>query len=619
MVRYIREWYLKREKVNTTSGMTDPEVGKLQAAAGDGTHEVGFNTPESETWTQPPPTQPSTIKKKRKQSAQVRLQQPLWAALASTKIVVMKEYELSHAASESAGSNATDIHNLGNAPFDRQPHQIWISYIGSDEACFSTSHFPELAYDAKPVIKEVEHGTRPSGIDLTKPFYVRVNNAFWQPTRIFTVEDMSDNPEDGPRFTGDIYGLRPASKYVCDFVDTATDEVIFSTSIRTAQKPQRETDGPAPAVPDDQQPRRPDSPATTLKTSIAAAEAKLADEKNRLKTLRKEWKARINALKKDSELTENQLASAGNHDEKYKQKIRQQETQKAQAERDTERLGEQLKNFDTAPELGDRKKKMDRAYNTEKKVFDSAQKGFKEHKTRLESEVKAREVEKSNLNTRRNKIATRIAKVENELANITDANNRGLDEAERRNQERAMWQEHIAGIENNYLERLAHVRSANAARAEHIRTAQTQLQSFHDYVNSANEMPYDMAGLSEPFQQTSTWNPNPAAPPHFPTGMWANSSADLTSTMTSTAGPSTWQPPPTAAPFEPRMSKFRGRSSSMLSDVSGFTQSSEDDANSPIGTQLPGRTWAASRAIKDGSMRSSGSGSGSFGDPASPT
>ncbi|KAI9155150.1 Ubiquitination network signaling protein acrB [Paramyrothecium foliicola] len=618
MVRYIREWYLKREKVNASSGASDPEVGKLQAAVGDGAHDAGFNTPESEAWTQPT-LQPSTTKKKRKQSAQVRLQQPLWAALASTKIVVMKEYELSHAASESAGSNATDIHNLGNAPFDRQPGQIWISYIGSDEVCFSTSSFPELAYDAKPA-KQNGHEGRPSGIDTTKPFYVRVNDAFWQPTRIFPIDDSSDNPQDGPRFTGDIYGLRPASKYVCEFVDTQTDEVLFSTSIRTAQELQRETDGPAPAVPDDQQPRRPDSPATTLKTSIAAAEAKLADEKNRLKTLRKEWKARINALKKDNELTDNQLSSAGNHDEKYKQKIRQQETQKAQAERDTERLADQLKNFDTAPELGERKKKMERAYNAEKKVFDAAQKSFKEHKTRLENEVKVREVEKSNLNTRRNKIATRIAKVENELANITDANNRGLDEAERRNQERGVWQEHIAGIESNYHDRLALVRTANATRSEHIRNAQTQLNSFHEYMNSANGMPYDMADQGPAFQQPSTWNPNPAAPPHFPTSMWTNSSTDLAPSMTTTAGPSSiplWQPPPTAPPFEPRVSKSRGRSSSMLSDISGFTQSSEEDTSSPIGMQLPSRLWAADRLRKEGSMRSSGSGSSGepYGEP----
>lgn len=628
IVRYIREWYLRREKANASAGVSDPEVGKPPSVAGDTSNEGGFATPDTDMSYQPT-SHMSTNKKRRKQSTQVRLQQPLWAALASTKIVMVKEYELSHASTESAGSNATDIHNLGNAPFNSQPGQIWISYIGSDEVCFSTSHFPE-ADDAEP-LKVNGHAPRPSGIDISKPFYVRVNNAVWQPTRIFPVEDSAEDSELGTRWTGDIYGLRPASKYVCEFVDSQTDKVIFTTSIRTIQETLRETDGTSAALPNGQRSLRPDSPATTLKTSIAAADAKLADEKLRLKTLRKEWKTRTNALKKDNELTDNQLSSAGNHDEKYKQKIRQQETQKAQAERDTELLIEQLKSFDSAPELVDRKKKIEKSYSSEKKVFEAAQKTFKEYKIGLEKEVKAKEVEKSNLNTRRNKIATRIAKVENELANLTDANNRGLDEAERRNQERAVWQEHVAGIEANYNERLAQVRAANANRSEHIRNAQTQLSSFHEYMNSANGMPFEMAAdvthaqLGPPFQPSGAWNPNPAAAPHYPAGLWQSNGDVLPSVSAPAIHPvSLWQPPPTAPPFEPRVTRSRGRSSSMLSNVSGFTQSSGDDVASPP-VENPHHhhhhhhhhmkhIWA-SRTRTGGS---SGSGSGSNGDPTSP-
>ncbi|KAH8685261.1 hypothetical protein BGZ61DRAFT_455189 [Ilyonectria robusta] len=629
IVRYIREWYLRREKANASTGVSDPEVGKPPSVTGDMANDAGFATPDTDVSFQPA-TGPSTNKKRRKQSTQVRLQQPLWAALASTKIVMVKEYELSHAASESAGSNATDIHNLGNAPFNSQPGQIWISYIGSDEVCFSTSHFPES--DDSSQSQSNGHAPRPSGIDTSKPFYVRVNNAFWQPTRIFSVQDSAEDSERGARWTGDIYGLRPASKYVCEFVDTRTDEVIFTTSIRTVQATLREADGTSSALPNGQRSLRPDSPATTLKTSIAAAEAKLADEKSRLKTLRKEWKTRINALRKDNELTDNQLASAGNHDEKYKQKIRQQETQKAQAERDTEQLADQLKNFDTAPELADRKKKVEKLYSSEKKVFDAAQKAFKEYKSGLEKEVKAKEVEKSNLNTRRNKIATRIAKVENELANITDANTRGLDEAERRNQERQVWQEHVAGIEANYNERLAQVRATNAARSEHIRNSQVQLQSFHDFMNSSNGMAYEMASpveaghppqLGPPFQPNATgsWNPNPAAIPHYPTSMWQSSNDVLPSVSAPTLpSMSMWQAPPTAPSFEPRVTRSRGRSSSMLSNVSGFTQSSGEDFGSPPMDPFHMRhIWENHPSRMSGSGGgSSGSGSGSTGDPTSP-
>lgn len=631
IVRYVREWYIRREKGNSSSGISDPEAAKPPSVAGDA-QEAGLATPDTDP-TFAPVSHSTTSKKRRKQSTQVRLQQPLWAALASTKIVVVKEYELSHAASETAGSNATDIHNLGNAPFDTQPSQIWISYIGSDEVCFSTSPFPHTDDDA---IQTPSNGQIPkiAGIDTSKPFYVRVNNGIWQPTRIFSVED-SDSEEEGLRWTGDIYGLRPASKYVCEFVDTRTDEVLFSTSIRTIQETLREADGISSALPNGQRSLRPDSPATTLKTSIAAADARLSDEKTRLKTMRKEWKTRINALKKDLELTDNQLASAGNHDEKYKQKIRQQETQKTQAERDIDSLSDTLKNFDNAPELSDRKKKLERAYAAEKKQYDAAQKQFKEFKSKLEKEVKAKEVEQNNLASRRTKIAARIAKVENELSNLTDRNNREV-EAERRNQDRAAWQNQVAGIERYYIDRINQARAANDDRIEHIRNVQAQIDGYHEYINSTG-MSYDMSvtehghgQLGPPFQPqpASTWNPNPAAMPLYPTHMWPDSTPDVHPSVSAPALPTNvWNPSASAPTFDQRPIRSRGRSSSMLSDVSGFTQSSGEEKPSPMGSDRIRALWAnerrmngrgGSRGSGSGSGTGSGSGSGSFVDVASP-
>lgn len=631
LVRYIREWYLRREKVHAATGASDPEAGKLQGGMVDAANETSSSAADNDVGPQLA-HHPATAKKKRKQSAQVRLQQPLWAALASTKIVVMKEYEQSHAASETAGTNATDIHNLGSAPFDRQPRQIWISYIGSDEVCFSTSEFARQS-------SELSQESNSGGIDAYKPFFVKVNNALWQPTRLFPIED-SDEETEGTRWTGDIYGLRPVSKYVCEFVDSQTNKVIFTTSIRTAQETFRESDGASPAVCDGKH-LQPDSPTTTLKTSIGAAEARLAEEKNRLKLLRKDCKTKINALKKENELTDNQLSSAGSHDEKYRQKIRQQETQKAQAEREMEGLAEQIKNFEVALELNDRKKKVERAYAAEKKLFDAARKEFEDYKAKLEGNIKAKEVERSNLNTRRNKVAMRIAKAETELNNMTDANNRGLDEVERRRQEHNAWEEQCAHITRNYEDRIAQVRNANIARVEHIRGAQSQLSSFHEYLNSANGLPYDIPTAHHhhshhhhhqqqaqpqstlPSPSTSTWNMNPAAPPHYPMSMWTGSLSDLTqnsSAMMAHGNSPNRHHLPTAAPFKSRSSKLKGRSSSMLSDVSGFTQSSDEDVTeSPIAPYHALRS--SQRGEGGGAMGDGGSGSSgsdSVREPSSP-
>ncbi|EHK19625.1 uncharacterized protein TRIVIDRAFT_171968, partial [Trichoderma virens Gv29-8] len=604
LVKYIREWYLRREKANAAAGQHDPEAGKPIATIsinGEVAHDAGFNTPDTETGCPPQPAPPaSTNKKRRKQSTQVRLQQPLWAALASTKIVVMKEYESSHVPSKSLGVNTTDIHNLGNAPFNTQPKQIWISYIGSDEVCFNTSDFPDL--DDEPPLPTTANGhaiTRPAGVDTSKPFYVKVNNAFWQPTRIFPVVEADDGGRGGTRWTGDIYGLRPSSKYVCEFVDIRTDKVVFSTSIRTIKEPARENSNVPVAVSGSQQSLQPDSPATTLSISIAAAEVRLNDEKNRLKTWRKEWKSRINALKKENELTDNQLASAGHSDDKYRQKIRQQETQKAQAERDTETQAEQLKKFDGSPELAENKKRMERSYSNEKKLYDLAQKSFREYKAKLESEVQSKDNEKSNLNTKRNKIATRIAKVENELANITDANNRGLNEVERRNRERAGWQEQIVNSDKSFNDQLTQSYTSNNMKAEHLRSLQNDLQTVRSFMSQANGLPVDMASLESaavaghvPFQSPqlqqqqlppqTPWNPNPAAPAHFPSSMnyWGAPNGDNNHSSTSLSlappGLAAWQSPPMTS-FELRGAKSRGRSSSMLSDVSGFTQPSDEE------------------------------------------
>lgn len=579
IVRCVKEWYLRREKVSAQVNLSDPEAANLNSRASDGaSHDAGFATPDNESGAQQAPAPPALSKKRRKQSTQIRLQQPLWAALASTKIVVMKEYELTHTTSERAGSNATDVHNLGNAPFEKESGQIWISYVGSDEVCFSTSYFPD-----DDSIENGDDGIPTSAKHPAKPFYVRVNNAFWQPTRMFPLDNGDDEQQQQPgtRWTGDIYGLRPASKYVCEFVDRNTDEVLFKTSIRTVQEPQREADAGSSSLVNGQSSLRPDSPATTLKTSIGAAEARLAEEKSRLKGCRKDWKSRINALKRDIEATDHQLSTAGNSDEKFRQKVRQQETQKAQAGRDTDLMAEQIKNFDAAPELADKRKKLEKQYSSQKTVYDAAKREFEDFKSRLDKEVKAQEVDQTNLVSKINKIRTRISKVETELANITDANNRGLDEEQRRKQERAVWEEQAGAIEANYHDRLMHARNSNAVKLDQVRAVEAQLAAIMSGVHlDGGEMPSMFA--APPTQHPmGGWNPNPAAPPHVPSNLWG-SSADMMPSIASITGPSSaWRPPPTAPPFEPasapRKFKTRGRSSSMLSDISGFTQSSNEE------------------------------------------
>ncbi|KAI1166269.1 hypothetical protein F5B18DRAFT_606596 [Nemania serpens] len=581
LVKYIRDWYLRRERRDSLAqNAADPEAGKSYAPDVDG----GFSTPDSDAATLQNSTA-LTTKKKRKQSAQVRNRQPLWAALASTKIVVVKEYELTHAAAESAGSNATDIHNLGNAPFNTQPGQIWITYVGCDEVCFNTSQF--LAH---PLNEDHRDGP---GNDISKPFYVRVNNAIWQPTRMVPVGSCEEGSGSGIRWSGDIYGLTAMSNYECEFVCSTTHEILFSTSIRTTQPKSTDTDVTSSKTPT-QRSLRPDSPITTLKTSIAASESKLAEEKSRQKTLRKEFHRKVNNMKKENEKLSTAVQSAGTGDDKLRQKIQQNTTQQKQAEQAMASLEAELRGLERIPEsLKSSWKSKQSGWTNEKAKFDGAVATFKSFKASVEEGIKSLEDEKTGLQAKLNKISSRIAKVDGEHARITDANARGLDEAERRRQARENFEKDVTKIDQDFVSRINDLESIIFNKEQENLVLKAQLDSFHTqqvayaYTGSYENFA-EAPGQFAPASSSTHAQPNSTSTaPYDPAAAWNNSLYQS----------SLWGPPPLASAFVPHAGaapqlhhqaiKSRARSSSMLSNVSGFTQSSGDvDEWSTVGQSM---------------------------------
>lgn len=94
LVRYVRDWYLRRERRDQLSqSQSDPEAGKSPLMVDPAMDGGGLTPTDPDSNRQVMSLSLSaSSKKKRKQSHQVRLRQPLWAALASTKIVMVKEY-----------------------------------------------------------------------------------------------------------------------------------------------------------------------------------------------------------------------------------------------------------------------------------------------------------------------------------------------------------------------------------------------------------------------------------------------------------------------------------------------------------------------------------------------
>ena len=243
LVHVARRWYQKREYsyAVSVSKKSDPE-----ATAGSSMRPPIAVTPvEAKSQIaavppEPPPKVPSTIpkdvrdkissgKKKRKQGTYVRTQQPLWAAFAHTKVTVLREYEQSHSQSEVTNSKAMDTKSLGSASFIRDAGCVWISQVFPTSFCFETSYFPLPR--AMENGKERPQNNASTGIDCSKPLYVRINDTDWSSTKIEN-KNTTDGSADG-RWSGEVFGLSPSSSYKCSFVQSEDGVVLHFAIVTT--------------------------------------------------------------------------------------------------------------------------------------------------------------------------------------------------------------------------------------------------------------------------------------------------------------------------------------------------------------------------------------------------
>ena len=605
VVRYIRDWYVRREKRDTSALLGDPEAGKTLTDTSSDT--TNTQTPENESSS----SNSVTSKKKRKQSAQVRIRQPLWAALASTKIVMVKEYETSHTAAESAGANATDINNLGNAPFNTEADRIWITYVGSDEVFFATSYFPTHTPGENC---EEKKSLDSSGVDKLKPFFVRVNKTIWQPTKIYTVTDPDQPAGQDTRWGGEVFGLAPMSSYEFEFVSTADGAVIFSTSVRTVQPPMDiSAIGLSPGAVVN---GRPGSPTTTLKTSIASAEVKLAEERNRSKRERKDQRAKLNSIRKEIERLASNIASSGGNDDRQRQKVQQSNLHMKQAEDAMVSLASQIEALSSLPTDADTTelKAAKAQYQSQRDIHNQARKEFTAAKQAAENEVQTLASDVTNLESKRERIQFRIAKLTSEHERITDANARGLDEAQRKVTEQQAREVERQNLETHYTSRLFAITTEFQQKTyelsqlqAHVAQLQAMEQAEMVYTQSPTASVPNLGYGDIPEGATASnypWNPAPNT-----VGLYAPGYAMMTSGSNQGI-------------------RTRGRSSSMLSNVSGFTQSSNEGDLPVPQMQSSFSKFALPNMYRDrqgssGSASVSGSGgsrsgNGSVGDPKSP-
>lgn len=353
-----------------------------------------------------------TAKKRRRQANQVRSRQPFWAALASTKVHVLREVEHNKDKAQVATGSSGSLADSNQS--------VYITTVEPSTIQFEAASYLDEDVDDKSAATNT-------------PLYVRVNNARWHSVGLEPVLDHSGFPV---KWCGSIGGLAPDCNYICSFRYVQGDEEIASILVRTpplADRDQTNTIVSAPA----RQSTRPNSPTTTLKTSIHTAERSREDANRRRNQARKSHRNALAKLDKEIEGLQVKV-KASNDDNKQKQKLRQAEHLARQHEEAVSAINVRLDELETIPEEEtveyDGRKA---AYEGRNRQLSQANSSLSGVKAETNGELAAVKAELTTTNTRKERLMVRNAKLAAEQERLTQANIQNLSENERKELESA--------------------------------------------------------------------------------------------------------------------------------------------------------------------------------------
>jgi hypothetical protein len=412
----------------------------------------------------------NSAKKRRRQANQVRSQQPFWAALARTKVTVMREHEHSGAISKTTRGLPMTEDDLQGITLD--DGLIWITSVDSSIIRFAAADLASMEEMTSSADDENGH----MGNDEMEPFYICVNGALWA-TATISRETSGPKGPSSVQWRGEISGLAPNCAYTCSFVRSDTDEEICTLTVKTSVAPDADqgrhasllshsqyADGIAGAVPAVATPprpfHRPSSPSTTLKNSIINADAKLHEKRSRLKKAKNDHKMLISRIKKELDNFNHRLSS-GNDENRQKQRSLQLERNIRQTEEATAALETQLDNMETIPEEELEEWTAQKAdFDRELELLNTAKEALLATRTDVARDLSALEAEQASTVQKRERLQGRKARLNEQFERIISANAQGLNERERRAAEQFAREQDQAKVEANFNEQLASITRA---------------------------------------------------------------------------------------------------------------------------------------------------------------
>lgn len=534
-----------------------------------------------------PPSQRETnqrdsTRKKRKQANQIRSQQPLWAAIASTKVTFVKEMEQRDGADDAREAARMETSMSFSSSHSKAPSgcRMWICEVRHSEILFNVELPAEAAIEQ---MTDAGDGPSASTIDKSKPFYVRVNGASWSSVRLSmgSSSDEAGNPT-GDRYDGEISGLAPLSSYNCEIVGVASQSVLCSTSVITQAAPTAEQATSVSSQPLPQS-LRPSSPITTLKQSIQQAESRLNEARTRLKKGKKDQRALQADVKREITTLKSKLESFGGIDDKQEKRLLQITQHKNQAEEATSELRGQIESLGDLPtdETAEADAKR-RKWKSASDAKHAASRDLDNAKAEVEREMSALKADIAQSQSKREKLVARRTQRAQEMEKLV-----------------ARQQADTAAKQKRDIERAQSIQKREEEEAQfqfHITALDAEAQKLQQKANDAYQ---ELAALQSWSTQPPPY-PGYSSPP-TPETAFAGMNNVLPSPISNgfpTFAAHSAQPSfhSAQASMHARRSGARGRSSSMLSQYSGFTDPDDDVSYGPE-QMRPHDSWPISGSV----------------------
>ena len=215
---------------------------------------------------------------------------------------------------------------------------------------------------------------------------------------------------------------------------------------------------------------RPSSPTTTLKNSIANAEAKLNEKRARIRKTKNDHKVSISKIRKELDNYNHRLRS-GTDENRQRQRSLQLERNIKQTTEMTAELERQLSNLESIPDHELEEWAAEKtSFENDLERLNTVKEELLSTKAGVAREIASLESDFNSTTQRRERLQGRRTRLHEQYERIVSANAQGLNERERRAAEQFARDQDHAKVEANFNDQFASI--GNAIQEYQLRASQ---------------------------------------------------------------------------------------------------------------------------------------------------